>query len=130
MDIAEIRYRNYKALLKRFEEEQMAEGLPERGSLNRFGEKTGVSPRYLSHVNARRKNLGDSSARMFEGAFSLPHGWMDVDHSAGIDPADKREREYLALALSLYRRNALVAQAEIIKIAHGLLDGDSGLPKK
>lgn len=115
MDINEIRLRNYKTLMQQFRNRELDKGEPERGLLNRFGGHTGVSPRYLSHVNNGRKHLGADTCRRMEQSFKLPHGWMDQDHLGGIGTGTRAEREYLELALKLFRESPLEAQAVLLR---------------
>jgi hypothetical protein len=115
MDINEIRMRNYKLLMQQYRTIELDRGEPERGLLNRFGEFTGVSPRYLSHVNNGRKHLGPETCRRIEQAFKLPHGWMDQDHLGSPAPGTRAEREYLELALKLFRESPLEAQSVLLR---------------
>ncbi|MEN9885505.1 MAG: hypothetical protein RL758_83 [Pseudomonadota bacterium] len=115
MDVNEIRMRNYTILMQQFRTRELDSGEPERGLLNRFGEFTGVSPRYLSHVNNSRKHLGPETCRRMEQAFKLPHGWMDHDHLGSPAPGTRAEREYLELALKLFRESPLEAQSVLLR---------------
>ena len=124
MDINEIRLKNYKLLRKKFIQEGVDNGEPERGAIKRLAIKTGVSAAYLSHISNRIKNIGDNTARALEESFNLPHGWLDVDHASGNDPESSSERQYVALALDMFRRNPLLAQTELIKMARVMLDAD------
>lgn len=107
-NINDIRFANYRTLFAQFEERDKEEGNQHRGLLNRFGEYVKVSPRYLSHVNARRKHLGPRTTAAIEAAFELPEHWMDTDHSR---PAGSAELEFTRLALQLYRESPTEAQA-------------------
>lgn len=116
MDVNEVRLLNYKTLLKQFLEKGLDRGEPERGVLNRFGEFIGVSPRYLSHINNGRKHVGAETCRRIEQAFRLPHGWMDHDHIGGGAATNTRaEREYLELALKLFRESPVEAQSVLLR---------------
>jgi hypothetical protein len=114
-DVNDVRLRNYKALMLRFREREAERGEPERGLLNRFGKFVDISPRYLSHVNNGRKAIGAQTARQIETAFGLPLGWMDHDHMAGPAPSSRTEREYLELALRLFRQSPVEAQSLLLK---------------
>lgn len=114
-DVNDVRLRNYKALMLRFRERESERGEPERGLLNRFGKFVEISPRYLSHVNNGRKAIGAQTARQIETAFGLPLGWMDHDHMAGPAPNSMAEREYLELALRLFRQSPVAAQSLLLK---------------
>lgn len=107
--------RNYKTLMQQFRNRELDRGEPERGVLNRFGEFTGISPRYLSHVNNGRKHLGADTCRRMEESFRLPHGWMDQDHLGGPAPGTRAEREYLELALKLFRESPVEAQGVLLR---------------
>jgi hypothetical protein len=115
MNIDDIRYANYRALFAQFEERDRSDGNAPRGLLNRFGDFVGVSARYLSHVNARRKNLGERTTHAIEKAFNLPESWMDTDHSRGTDPSGDAEVEFTKLALQLYRESPTEAQAVMMR---------------
>lgn len=114
-DVSQIRLRNYKVLMLRFREKESERGEPERGLLNRFGQFVEISPRYLSHVNNGRKAIGAQTARQIETAFGLPLGWMDHDHMAGPAPSSRAEREYLEMALRLFRQSPVEAQSLLLK---------------
>jgi hypothetical protein len=123
LDVEEIRLRNYKVLLRQFREREEEKGEPERGVLARFGAFAEVSPRYLSHVNNGRKHLGADVCRRFERAFRLPHGWMDHDHLGGPGPGSRAEREFLELALKLYRESPVEAQGVLLRYMAGRIVG-------
>jgi|GEM_PF-2561887 hypothetical protein len=114
-DVNDVRLRNYKALMLRFRQKESERGEPERGLLNRFGKFVEISPRYLSHVNNGRKAIGAQTARQIETAFGLPLGWMDHDHMAGPAANSRSEREYLELALQLFRQSPVEAQSLLLK---------------
>jgi hypothetical protein len=115
MDINQIRFQNYRTLMAQFRAAELDRGEPERGLLNRFGKRTGISPRYLSHVNNARKHLGGDTCRRMEQSFKLPHGWMDHDHLAGPASSTRAEREYIELALKLFRESPVEAQAVLLR---------------
>lgn len=125
--IRDIRYANFRALLTRFEEKCSREGTPVYALLKQFGEFTGVSARYLSHLNNRRKAVGDLSAATLEKAFGLPLGWMDVDHSR--EAANLGEQQFLAQAQQLYRENPTEAQALMIRYLSDRLFKDKPNPE-
>jgi hypothetical protein len=130
MDVNEIRLRNYKTLMQQFRTRELDRGEPERGLLNRFGEFAGISPRYLSHVNNGRKHLGADTCRRMEGAFRLPHGWMDHDHLGSPAPGTRAEREYLELALKLFRESPLDAQGVLLRyMSDRMLSGATAKPE-
>jgi hypothetical protein len=130
MDINEIRMRNYRLLTQQYRTRALDRGEPERGLLNRFGEFTGVSPRYLSHVNNGRKHLGAETCRRMEQAFKLPHGWMDQDHLGSPAPGTRAEREYLELALKLFRESPLEAQGVLLRYMSDRMLSGAGVPAK
>lgn len=130
MDVNEIRLRNYKVLMQQYRNKELDRGEPERGLLNRFGEFTGVSARYLSHVNNGRKHLGPETCRRMEQAFKLPHGWMDHDHLGSPAPGTRAEREYLELALKLFRESPLEAQSVLLRyMGERMLSGATMKPE-
>lgn len=127
-DVNDVRLRNYKALMLRFRQKEAERGEPERGLLNRFGRFVGISPRYLSHVNNGRKAIGARTARQIETAFGVPMGWMDHDHMAGPAPSSRSEREYLELALRLFRQSPVEAQSLLLRyVAERMLGGAAGV---
>lgn len=127
VDVQEIRFRNYKTLLVQFRQRDDQRGEPERGIINRFGEFVGISPRYLSHINNRRKNIGTATARQLEEAFKLPHGWLDHDHLSGPASSNRSEREFVELALRLFRESPVEAQAVLLKyMADRVMGSESG----
>lgn len=131
MDINEIRLKNYRELLLRFRRMEEEQGLVgERGLLRRFGEFTRVSPRFLSHVNNGRKNIGDDTARAFEAAFKLPHGWVDHDHVTGPMLGGRGEKEFIELALMLYRQSPIDAQAALMRFMADRLSLDKQPAKR
>lgn len=88
MDINGIRLQNYNLLLRMFRDRPDQAGLPAHGLLKRFAEHVSVSPRYLSHINNGRKNIGDALARRLETESGKPFGWMDrVNIESEIDAA-------------------------------------------
>ena len=114
MDINGIRLRNYRVLLLEFRARPDQAALPEHGLLTRFAAAAGVSPRYLSHINNGRKNIGDTVARQLESGFALPHGWMDNDHDPELTD-EGPEKEFLNAARQLYRESPLEAQAMLMR---------------
>jgi hypothetical protein len=128
-DVNDVRLRNYKALILRFREKEAERGEPERGLLNRFGKFVQISPRYLSHVNNGRKAIGAQTARQIESAFGLPLGWMDHDHMAGPAPSSLAEREYLELALRLFRQSPVEAQSLLLKYVTERMLGQTSKPE-
>lgn len=130
-DVNALRQRNYKALMLQFRQQEAAKGEPERGLLNRFGKFVGISPRYLSHINNSRKAIGAQTARQIEQAFGLPDGWMDHDHIGGSPTASRAKREFLELALQLYRQSPVEAQSLLLRyvadrIIGGAMNGERG----
>lgn len=116
MDVQEVRLRNYRTLLVLFRRRPEEESAPDRGLYNRFAAFCGVSPRYLSHVNNGRKNLGEESCRAMESAFGLPRGWMDFDHLAGPGPISAEAREFVEMALKFFNESPGEAQAMLLKL--------------
>lgn len=112
MDIHNIREQNYKLLFIAFANKMNDEEGTRRGALDRFGKFTDTSPRYLSHVNMGRKQLGDDVCRRFEEAHRLPHGWMDVSHTM---PAGTEEEQIVATFVTLYRAAPLEVTALLMR---------------
>jgi transcriptional regulator with XRE-family HTH domain len=121
-DITVIRFENFNKLMDELREHHADE--PERGMLTRFAEKTGISPRYLSHVRNGRKNIGHNTARAMEKAFGYPTGWLDQPY-VFIEIEDD-EAEFVENVVALYRslpRSARYALQEFCKAM--LLDNKS-----
>ena len=105
MDVSEIRMKNYKRLLKEFEESPDQAGLLRHGLIKRFATKGGLSDRYLSHINNNRKQIGPKLARKMEEGFGLPFGWLDNDHDVALQSTSDTEKELIATVMSLYRES-------------------------
>lgn len=126
MDIHQIRLSNYRQLLVDFANSHDELGRADYGRIARFSAKAGVNPRYLSHINRGRKNLGDDLCRAIETGLGLPHGWMDHNHEAApmpVEGGDTRETQFLAMALELYRRSPIEVQQALLRLA---LEGKAG----
>jgi len=128
MDIHQIRMANYRSLLRDFANSPDELGRQDYGRMARFSAKAGVNPRYLSHVNNGRKNLGEDLCRDIERGLGLAFGWMD--QSAHDDKGDSiaenpAELEFVKLALELYRRSPLQIQQALLRAA---ISGDKVLP--
>lgn len=115
MDINQIRFSNYQALFRQFVEDEQAQGIDDRGTLARFGAKCGIGHKYMSHINSRRKNIGDKSARAMEKAFRKPHGWLDVDHAAGTKHASEETQAFVDLCTAFYLRLPDRARLDLMK---------------
>lgn len=118
MDVNGIRLRNYKRQLLAFRDRPDQAGLPEHGLLKRFSEAAGVSPRYLSHVNNGRKNIGADLARRMEVGLGLPHGYLDREEpgNAGLTVD---EREFYDVMVRLYQENPVEMQALLMRYMAG-----------
>lgn len=84
MDINGIRLKQYNKLLREFMRRPEQAMLPNHGMLLRFAVHSGVSARYLSHINNGRKNIGDATARQLEKGNGKPFGWLDADSDAPV----------------------------------------------
>ncbi|AWI53187.1 hypothetical protein DEH84_06900 [Aquabacterium olei] len=123
MDIHQIRLINYRNLLLQFANSPDEAARSDYGRIARFAAKAGVNPRYLSHINNGRKNLGDDLCREMERGLGLSHGWMDHNHELGpapVDGDDAEERKFLATALELYRRSPVQVQQTLLDLALSL----------
>ncbi|MFZ4623864.1 MAG: helix-turn-helix domain-containing protein [Rhodoferax sp.] len=105
MDVNGMRMKNYKRLLREFQESPGQAELPHHGLIKRFSERVGVSDRYLSHINNGRKDIGAKTARSIENGFDKPHGWLDNDNDAPLQSESDTEKEIIATVISLYREN-------------------------
>lgn len=116
MDASEIRFKNYIKLRARFRERPEEVLLPERGSLGRFATFIEVSEAYLSHVNNRRKPVGNKTAKKLEKAFELPHGWVDNDHDRLLESDScQAEKGFVAIAMKLYKESPIEMQALLLR---------------
>lgn len=107
MDSTTARQTNFLELFRQFREKHADQ--PDRGMLKKFAEALGLSERYLSHVKCGRKPIGHATARHIEEALKLPTGWMDVPHTE-LEPRSSSEKQFVEMALALYRANAVAAQ--------------------
>lgn len=110
MEINAIRMNNYRTLFERFRARPEEKDLPEHGLHKRFADHCGLSVRYLAHITHGRKKFSESVARQMEEALSLPLGWMDNVHSAHDGVGNTAEREFVDMAMHLYRENPLEMQ--------------------
>lgn len=125
MDIFGIRMRNYEVQFVEFGARQDQRCLPKHGQLVRFAQASGTSGRYLSHINNRRKRIGDALARQLELGLGLPSGYMDnVHEKQGEDdnescdrPVGDAERKFVGNAIRLFRDNPLGVQEALLDYA-------------
>ena len=110
MDINGIRLENYKRLLAEFQQRPDQAGLLNHGLIKRFAEHTGLSAKYLSHINNDRKNIGEAVARQMEAAFNKVHGWLDNLHDATLESAIQPEKELITTVLGLFRESPIEVQ--------------------
>lgn len=130
MDVTEIRLRNYRTLFEQFKlRDEREHGGAVRGTLRRFGEFIGINGRYLSHVSNGRRTIGNDTARKLELAFNLPHGWVDQDHVGGTQLQSNAEREFIELALRLFRASPIEAQSVLLRFAADRLLGEAVAPR-
>jgi hypothetical protein len=101
MNSSQIRHKNFHTLFEDFITRHPNQ--PRRGMLKQFAQHLNLSERYLSHIKCQRKNIGNSVARVIEGALGLPQGWMDREHDAPRTPVDDREKLFIETALILFR---------------------------
>lgn len=117
MDINEIRMGNYKALINKFQARADQRGLANHGLLKRFGEFSGLSPKYMSHINHNRKNIGGVIARKLEAAFDMPHGWLDNIHENETRGEFGDEQKFMqALLLRAYRANQVETKVALLDV--------------
>ncbi len=129
MDIATIRLHNLKTLIERHRQRPEQARLPRHGQLTRFATSAAANPRYLGHLLARRKNIGDMTARDLETKLGLAFGWMDQVHqtapAAGgrgddsLDSLSPDEAQLLRSVLKLFRRDPLAVQGALLAMAAG-----------
>lgn len=127
MDINGIRLTNYNRLLREFAAREDQSDLPRHGLLTRFSTVVDVSPRYLSHVNNGRKNIGGALARKLEQAFNYPSGWMDnLDDEVALPPTDP-ESDFVATALRLYREAPTEVQGLLMRYMADKIEKQKGV---
>jgi hypothetical protein len=80
--ITDIRRARYRQLRELFDARPDQRNLPKYGRTARFAKASALSPRYLSHIDNRRKQIGDQLARQIERALGMPLNWMDSLSSA------------------------------------------------
>ncbi len=113
MDVATTRHVNFLYLLKKFRDEHSE--LPLRGILKMFAAHVGSSDKFFSHLKTNRKPIGAAVARQIETALSLPHGWMDVEHT-DLEPRDFGERTFMESMITLYRTSPAAAQGAMVEL--------------
>lgn len=90
MDIKQIRLQNLLALAASFK------------LMSDFCEKIDMQPSYYSQIKAGTKGIGNERARRTEVLLELPHGWMDMVHSATagetVSDASMPDRSAMSLA--------------------------------
>ena len=126
--VTEIRYRNFAILYDEFCDSvfKLNPGAPMKGMLKAFAEQMGMSDRYLSHVKCNRKPVGHTVARKIEAGCGKPVGWMDVDHDAlanslAVGAKSQREREFVQMAMEIYKANPEGAQAAMTRMLIDML---------
>lgn len=119
MDVLhELRFRNFTNLRDQWRRREDAEGLRVQGEVVRMATFLNISAQYLSHINNRRKPIGNATARKIEQAFKLPTGWLDTENLGGTVILDTKAREFGQMAMRLYLqdpegvRNALMEYME------------------
>ena len=126
MGIHEIRKPNYFEIRVQYEmqvERELGSG-GTHGSLGEFGENLGISPRYLTYINAGRQRIGDNRCRKIEATFGLPNGWMDVSHLCDkVRPKNATERKFFSFALKAYRSYPPFIQALLAGFRVAVLRG-------
>lgn len=76
MDVFEVRYQNFRALIEEKGEDGKPIGIS--GAAGRLGK----AQAQVSHFGGERpiKNIGPKVARQIEEAFGKPRGWLDASH--------------------------------------------------
>ena len=89
LSIHDIRFMRYQQLREWFRCQPQERTLPVRGGLKRFCEFGRLSAPYMSHVDTRRKQIGERTARKLEAACEIPPYWMDgIGNSIGRGAED------------------------------------------
>jgi len=112
-NIHQVRMAKYRQLQEEFAGSENERNEPEHGRLHRFGAFTGISERYLSHINNGRKNIGDETARKLEKAFRKPANWMDTATAA---PSDPGEAIIISLALQAWKIDPLATHKALLSV--------------
>lgn len=101
--IDDIRHRNFMALRARFAQldaDHGNAGVP--GEMKRFAEYAGLAPKYVGHLEHKRRPIGRGTCKALETAFNLPPGWMDIDRGEGVLVMDDDARAFAQLAMRLF----------------------------
>jgi len=113
--IHQIRKMRYNDLKMEFSQLPQEKGRPLRGQLERFGAFTSISPRYLSHIENDRKNIGEETARKLENAFNKPQFWLDTEPRSD-QLSNAGETIIKELACQAWRKNPLGTHAALLTI--------------
>lgn len=111
--IHEIRFANLKKLHEGFIDNTK---IQQHGSIQAFGTRLGISPRFLAHLLACRKKIGTATARKVEVALNLPSGWMDHEHSGEESALSSDEKAFIETMVALYRKSPFAAREEMVKL--------------
>jgi hypothetical protein len=141
-DVASIRLDNALALFDEFVRNTVKDpdAATLRGLERRFAERLQIQPSYWSQIKSRSRQIGERLARQFEQLSHKPHGWMDLPHGAGSEPApsaaaptaagapavaapadshsprDDDERFIVGLVLTYYRRHPERARTRLLDL--------------
>lgn len=110
-DIYEIRHENLMILWDRFIDENR---IPRHGAIKLYSERLGMSQRYLAHLIARRKRIGVETARSVEKALRIQDCWMDHQHATVATPGIEEEREFMDVAVALFKATPPRERREMI----------------
>ena len=121
--VHDIRFKNYQALRAKFRADEPAD-CEDRGALVRFADYMKIESKYLSHIDHRRKPIGNNIAIKLEDKFGLTRGWLDIDHGDGTLVMDAETREFANLVMRLFLRDRDGVRSVVMgymeqRLAHG-----------
>ena len=150
-DLAQVRLDNALALFDEFVRNTVKapDAATLRGRERRFAERLQIQPSYWSQIKSRSRQIGERLARQFEQLSHKPHGWMDMEHGAGSEPAthagaqpvvsapaeaqaeshsprDDDERFIVGLVLTYYRRHPERARTHLLDLLGEVLTPGAG----
>ena len=112
-DVHAVRMARYQELRSEFEASPVEQGQPAHGRLRRFAAHTGMSERYLSHIDNGRKSIGAATARKLERAMNKPANWLDTPASVGTNESEGIIQD---LALRAWRMDSRATHAALLAI--------------
>lgn len=100
--VQEHRFDNLQAAFRKFVRDK---GIPKYGAIKAFAKHVGCTERFLGHLLAERKNIGEKTARKIEKALGFPKGRFDQGNTLNdiLKSVKPDEESFLRNALLVYR---------------------------